>query len=771
MPQPPPLDAIVRPVEKDDPIAAEEKRVVLDGKNNVVAPSFIPPLTARRYFLVHTRKAVSRSGLTVLLRALSGELTLQVGYQVRCAENGENTLVKAVASSANAQIALDDFVDQRLQLFAQGLGIDNFVQNFTGSCRAFREQLGEELKSRFGLLLIDLRVLPGEHALEARRVGPIVLQIRPRDVPITLDIELETTLNVDQRQLVLAHAKESELDGLAQYIVSAARELLMHLELHDLYTNLNGSVRERFLTTVAAVAAQHGRELSGTALRCQFERHEILRNVSRSLEHHVVFPYENPAHPSPIHIKASLNMKLVNVALLVQAGVTSLRDWIEETVRRVSNDLLFKLSYDEFCQLLETKKKDLEARMKAEARTIGYEVEHFYTLTDHQIDELLRGVELEELKNEFVLKSAKQLKVEVKISLKVRVLAEHLTRVMDRVVRNEDLKQAMRSCVWNATASYMRKLTPEDFYVYFEQPPEGKEYSHVQLMAEAIQSELLQRFGAEITEFVVTPLETAVTNLFDRLRKEPGEVKFEVQPQAHPVVRFSLAFSVENVLSDRWETFQAKTPELSGVGEEIKKQLSSELAALGGEMLMQEPRKVAEFAGLRVQIGMREVFGLNVRLTRFSRHPADWEIAAGVELNERYLTDVKETTAARLFNEKTEETLRVSDSMRLGAALAKAAKLRDDATEQRTIGNVVEAELFEEAARREEEVVERIRSASLAAARTSRERTLALGHAPHALTPTKSKEGARSLLEQSLEEAKRELGQVPQLEDPHAEGR
>ena len=714
--------------------------------------------------IVNCAKTVSRLGLSVPIRGLSNRLTLVVGYLVRVEPNQEERLAIAAARSNGAQAALDVFVAGRLEQFVQNLGIDPFVSAYATNCTAYRRQLVEALKSEFGLALVDLTIAPGDHVLGASRIGPVTLQVKPKDSAVAIDVDFEASLGVDPTQVVRAYAKETELAGLVNTVTAAAREFLsQRIGLHELYTNANGTVRDAFERSIAHLVGQHGRLLSSTSFRCR--PHDVLGRIADVQQLHVEFEYRNPSHPSTIHVNASMNLKLENAAVFANSGVKSLDEWSKTMLKQVSEEVLFKLTHQEFCQRFDNKKQELEKRMRLEASRIGYQLDHFYTITDHQLEELSRGVEVGPIEDSFVLKSSKQLKVRLKLTVGVRVLSERLNVVMDRVVRNEDVKRGMEVSVRTITASFLRKLTPEDFYVYFEVPRADNEPSHCRKLEQAIAKELGDVYGAELTDFDATPLETEVTGLYDRLRKASGRLQLVVQPTHHPAERFDVEFKVEAVLQDSWDTFQATMPELDAVGEAIKRQLETELAALGGELLINEPRQVEEFAKLRVQKGMRDIFGLSVRLILFGRLPNEWEIAAGDTIKKGFIDDTTQGQIQRAHIRALQQVDREAAMARMSASIERRQEYLSEAAQQRITGNIAEAELLEQLAQGERAEAAAILEAAQKADDEARAANKRLGYASHGMIAAGAKADRRQLLAQALKEARRELPAASKAEE------
>ena len=691
---PHPIDALIRLVEKSElPGSKDEKHFVIDAKNR---PATTWSLGLRRHYLVNSRKTANRTGLPIRLASLSGSLDIDASYQVRCAPGGEELLAVAVAAASSPQEALDAFISDQLERFAYDVGMGRVVEDFANSSTQFSEKLSVELRQSFGLL-IELRLAPGTKPIDAKPVGPIILQVRPHDADLSLDIEFEAVLRVDPRHVARAHLKESELEPLAQAVVRQAREFLSQIvSLHELFTDLNGQVLKRFVDGVSALLSEHGRELAAPAFRCDFRKQPTLRAALDAPEQlHIPFKYEHPSHPTTIRIQASLKLKPFDVARLVRARVTSLESWAEDAVQKASRNLLFELSYEVFCTRFEQTKLDLKKAMGDAAEQIGYHLDHFYSVTDHQIDELLRGVELGPIEDAFVVRSEKQLKVRLRLSARVRMRGGNLEKVMGKVVRNETVQKDMEGSLRSVAARFLRKLSLQQFYVYFEVPGDNEERSQRQLLEQELRNELDDSYGADLVEFDAVRLETEVHALFDRLRRETVLVSLEVRPPQHPAERFDLEFQIQGVLPQKWDTFQATMPEVPQIAAAVKRHLETELSAFPGEVLLTQSKALSDFAAKRATLRVEESFGLQIMFLTFHRLPNSWEVSVGKEIEAARNSEVAKVRDGRVLSEEQEKLQQGVNLERIKSLFVEEHKYREQANEARAADDEERAKVLD----------------------------------------------------------------------------
>jgi len=741
---PHPIDALVRHVETNElPGIRDEKHIVLDSKHRPAGSFTI----GKRHYLVNVRKSVGRSGLSVPVRSLRGVLNVDVGYQVRCAPDAELTLAMAVAAAVNPQEALDAFIGDQLERFVYEQGIEQFVGNFADSAQRFAQELALRLRDAFGLL-IELRLTPGAKVLEARSVGPIILKVRPRDADLSLDVEFEASLRVDSERVALAHLKEADLEQLVQAVVRHTQEFLARsVSLQDLFSDLNGKVLRELSSSLSTLLSEHGRELASPALRCDFKKHPVLEAASDApAQLQVLFTYKNPNHPSEIHIRASLKLRLDDVARLVAEKVTSLAEWASQAVEKASKDLLFELSWELFCTQFERTKADLKAAMRQSAERIGYSLEDFYSVTDHQIDELLNGVQLGPIEGAFVVRSHKQLKVRLQLEARARIRSGGLEKVMEKVVRNETVQKDMESTLLATAVKFLRRITPEDFYVYFEVPRIDDAPSQRQLLEAELRKVLDESYGAELVEFDVVQLETEVLSLFDRLKRSTQLVDFKVQPSQHPAESFQLEFRVEGVLPDKWDAFQATMPELTDVAAAVQRQLETDLSAFPGEILLTESKAIGEFAATRAVLRAQDSFGLSIRMVTFRRLSNAWELSAGKEVEESRLSEIAGRKEWRETSEAQGRLLRDASTDRIKTSLAKEQQYRDQANEARAADDEARADMLDKIADAEAATRKRLVDEAAAEAEKSRALTKPLTFGESAFSPVLSVAGARQLL-------------------------
>jgi hypothetical protein len=646
-----PVDAIVRLVESDEkPSEPGDVRVIVDPAGpKVVSPGMFTGMRrSLQHYIVNAQKSVVRTGLVVALRSRKGSLKLRVSYEARCRKDQESQLAMGVARSKNPQLEIDQVVGRAAEEF----GMERLIDGYPDSIGELAAIVGQSAEELLGLEL-QLDVEPGAGELDPHSFGPITLNVRPHDTNVQLAVTLEGVLEVDPGRKLQAHIKQSQLEVLTERLARAADSFFrLEVTLHQLFVGLNSTLPLGLINATTELVASHGRRLTAVVMRCDFSKQvEAFKHVVARKDGHYAFEYNNPRYPGPIQVKASYNMHLIDVGRFIRSGVVDLDRWMADCVQETSHNVLFKISHEELCTSFAESKKRIESEMEVEAKRIGYALDHFFAVTDHQIDRFQRGTELRPVRATLALKSDEQVKVTLTVVVALQI--SDFSKILEKVKHNETVAQDMEQEIGRVMAQELRGITPEEFCRYFEspRPPRGdtlEEQPPVATQLEtAIRRRLKKEYLANVQRVDFTGVETELRQVWLDLTGTTSTVEFAASPVGSVPIQFSMQFHVQAVDEHGWHDFQRTKPKLEDVKAGIRDQLEAELSAISPQDLGAASEDLLGYVKAATLRRTRAQFGLLVQLMTLRRINSTVEVQEALDLEQAALEAIERQKVAR----------------------------------------------------------------------------------------------------------------------------
>ncbi len=623
-----PIDLVIRAFNpKEESLGEREQLLAIDARSGkLVKPSGLFSglgRTVHYYAISSTRRAIRR-GLPVELSTFDGDIKVLADYEVACLEGHERLLVSRVYSYPSPQKALDAFIEGKIQEAVRSYGVQRFIRDFNSVLPQTEQWVSDHARAALGLM-VQLRIKPANDAPKPIEIPPYTLKIRPRDADLSLDITFEGTLAILRGSELCAHGQATNEEDLRQQIIVQAETFLStEVGIHEIFSGIRRELPERFASFASQLLARHGRCLASPAFRCKFsEQSPYLRAAADSSENHYSFPYSNPNYPNTIKVQASYNLKLVDIQKFITAQIVDLKAWMDALVESKSRELLFQVSHRELCNNFQRTKRQLHERVQVEVERIGYRLEQFYTITDHQLDQLMTGAEIEPIEGSYVLKESGQVQGRLRTVLQVRL--NGVEKVVERVARNEAIIDQISKTVNREVVSYLRRTTAEDFYMFFDFPNPTESQGDalqpsVRERLEAVICEALKEtYDAEIMLLDFTPLETEVHQRHKRLTKEVHMARVVVQPAGALPETFQFEYRVLCVAPAAWQIFHSSEPEVEKVSQMLQRELSSKLAYFEPLELRQTTKRVYDAASELARERALKDFGLMIEAENFVR--------------------------------------------------------------------------------------------------------------------------------------------------------
>lgn len=551
--------------------------------------------------------------------------------------------------------------------------LDGYFESQDDEPKSMRERLQEHLQSKaFDEAGLNLRAkvsLEGEAGIhKSVEVSTEKFLVSVNDYSERQDLEVNCELELDEQRKINAvvHHKKARGGQLSEKVVEVTKKYFARAVSLDQFSgDLNGpGLLEGLTEQLNKALAHEGRRVGRIYLRSS--RKGEADDASAPLQfgpHAVGVPVTVQEYPEQIVIGNKLLLSRRLLALYRAKGSPPLGAWVKEKLERIIPDVLFDAKYINLLLDFDERKAEIEARLRAEAALIGYDVKQLTTRPD-----------LEPLKwlDPFAVKvdsyfETRRPKFYVKLSIVVtaRFVTLDEPKIREPLNRRQNVRELMEEEVRKVASRYLHAIEPEQFYTCFyfsndkyrgEQPVEA---SLRGLITEA----LIEKFGAEVIEVIPKMDETDVIINLMVLQEKPCDFNVSVTPLAGgaPVV-FSGKFRVEEVDPDGWHTFLARKFGIEDVRQHLEDEVRAKLKTMdGGELLFKKKddreviqRVISQWAADEI----REMFGLVIKVGTIDRELTVVEDGMRIEFIERDMAAIRGTAHARRIEEQADVYIR-----------------------------------------------------------------------------------------------------------------
>lgn len=686
MPQTRPLDLIIRKVEKGTkPASAASKVVVIDCGRKKAVPK-APLFGTAKYFLVSNtddaRHVAEGRGPVCHVADFETrrEIGVAVSYQARVRPGNEERAAEALFDESHPGLALDGLLRKWVAAFTDR-DPGGFIDNYYEQRKELQQFIVREAEAEAGLTLRVSLALDGEEALETVTVGPTRSTVRLKDSDQGQELRLTAELVVDEADKVNAVLSMREENSLEPRVVKAAREYLAaHVTLHEFSTAMNS---ERFKAALRdwldAALRRTGRRVRHLALESPATRLVPDQHKFFELQHSVKCGI--PEFPDPVEINNTLQMKLIDVALYQAIAPTEPAEWIRKALDRVVSEELFGKKYINLLLDFRESEADahgpaavrvadnggqkiafaIKARMRAEADSIGYRLEHFISQPRLAPYILLDNFTIEP-EGTFATKIPD---VHVRLRIAITAKINDLNDVKDYLNRREDVQTAMGKAALAEATQYLHSIDPSDFYMNFSFSKDADAPTIEECLAERIRARLEKQFKAHVVSVVPKPLDDELVERLKALQRSLCPFTAEVSPlRSGETFVFEGDFQITGVNPDGWHVFQSRASGIEEVKATVVKSIRACLANRSDEEL-RHPRGGLDGLGMEVEqdVNRRLVkgYGLMMSITTFSRSRTDSEEGvsqveaaysrerlAGIAASIKFYTDMRESQSEQL---------------------------------------------------------------------------------------------------------------------------
>ncbi|MDM8558754.1 hypothetical protein [Candidatus Parabeggiatoa sp. HSG14] len=637
-----PLDSVIRRVnyselpKKDSP---SKKGVMIDKNGNcLLKKSLFGEVLC---YLVSSVHSAEGQILECKIKDISAGLaiSLNVTYEVSCQLEQAVKVVQALYDGPHPGAVLEELICRWLQEFVrlQKLKDESFIKGyFHGLKKQAENELHQRAKEEIGLIFEARLSLRDADKIKPLQIHSQFFPVRVKDHSEELSLKIaEAMFQVSEDNkiyIVAINEQVFELQELLQQKIGVF--LRENVTLHEFVYQLNSQIRDKLVTYLNDnILLNRGRKISYLAL----DSSDIgaLRPEESS-----VFKYEIECSikncPEPIHVKYEMLMNLTDIGKYQATKIDDLKSWLFQKVEKITQTLLLKMQYADLILDFDKKSDDpkkienqIKAKVKQEANSIGYDVEHLFIIPNLEPITLKRdGIFLEE-EGEFVTKDTR-----VKGRLKIVVKAEmnNLESLRDYLSPRKSVLNEIKRVIFEQAQLLIHNIEPERFYMRFSYHDSGQEEVSVE---QQLKTEITQKLANtfSLIGLSVTPKadqeNDVLAKRFHALQESFHDFQFETVPIREggneESVTFTGKFKVWAVCD--WHTFQINNyksldKEIVDIREIIQKDIEATLDIVPSHLIRYRDQKtktkVLKTFNYSLK-GTSKQFGLTVKIVNIKR--------------------------------------------------------------------------------------------------------------------------------------------------------
>ena len=687
-----PLDPVIRLVSDDHRVSSfEETIVVVDPENNkairTIDKQGEKQLEKVKFF--QRRKAgknllvISGNGneaedkvLGVPLRDFRRQwsIDLEVSYLASCNRGDEVKLAETLSPGVHPGAVLHNLIRQWIKEYGSS-SPEVLIENYYSSVADLEAHISKKAREDVGLRLqATIRIEHEDKALDAIEAPPTNIPVRLRDYNEKQNLRLKTEVGVDEDRRIFAILYKSEIPKFEGLVKTTIQEYFAtNVSLQEFHTQLLApAFKQPLLDRLNSVLRSYGRKINYLTLEGQIKAIDDFREFSHDVR------YRIQEYKSEIVIKNAVQMTLQDYARYKTVGPENLEIWVKENLDEVVRQVLFDKKYIDLLIGFDRSATEIKLRFTARAATIGYSIKQLITGPDLPPYEWLKNFTVK-VDHSFEIRYSK---FPVRLSIVITARINALEDIEKYLNHQLDIPSEMSAAVVDEAEQFLHTIDPERFYLRFSFTERDEGGPVDQILEEKIRCRLHQDFKATIVTVTVDMGETALTLLYNELRKTPGEFNVALRPyeanSPYDVV-YSGHFRIETIHYDHWDKFQSSDPTIAGIKEHLEKHLKAELSTLPHEELAyrtreQQKRVTSVIEKLACERILSE-FGLVIAVSMVSRQITRGEL--GLKEQTRTIYELGQVEA----QERIEEVIRTisklkSERLELMVGDADAAEIK-----------------------------------------------------------------------------------------------
>ena len=618
------------------------------------------------YYLVSNNddpsNTAERENLIYKLKDFENDLEteLNINYRVSCNPGYEKKLAEALHSEDLLENEMDKKVQKWVARFTQN-NTTYLINNYLAQIPELTKFVKNNIQQEVGVN-IELKVsLDKEYQLKSFPIASIKFPVFVKDCDDDLELSLATELLITESNKIKAILHYGRELLLVNKIKSEVKNhLINNVTLHRFCYELKDSVRDELISHLNKNLYDYGRQLKYLSLESDSVSpgQELLDNRSYDIECTV------EGYPDPILVKNRLYMQPLDIGKYRLANSPDLQYWAEDKLKSIVQPLLLQKEYIEvlldFIPIAET----IKNQMIEAAREIGYQITHLVSKPNLEPLKLLENFNLEQA-NTFPTRDGR---VQVQLDIFVTAKINNLANIKDYLYQQVDVKDLMKTSIYNATRQYLTQIEPERFYMRFFQHDLqlGEQQSVEQELIEKIKKELEGRFSARVSIVVPKTLDTDITKCYQDLHRQIVFCEFEILSlRGGEPIPYKGDFQVQAVEKNSWYTFQSRQPSLNEIKESIERSIHSKLNTFSNDDLqyvdLEDSSDIENIINELARNSVINQFGLEIKISHFTRTRTESEVNQVDASQQLRQADVEEVLARiEARREKRQQQLEMS---------------------------------------------------------------------------------------------------------------
>ncbi|WP_224250136.1 hypothetical protein [Hyalangium gracile] len=563
-------------------------------------------------------------------------LRIELDYEAWIAPEHALEVVRAVAGE-NPGKRLEELVVEAVQQFARTTAA-TFFSRLPGRAVDVARELELRISEEYGLSLeLKLRLLGdptfSEHPLPRLDIDvPVHLE----DYATELNMQLGVVLSVSAHDQFRATDAMKRQPHLKETLRAVTREFFVDVKLQRFRAELTGSLQQELCERLKQSLSQWYLNLKTLSITLRTP----LPDVARFAHEESAFTIELRGYPRPVSLRTRVQLALTDEGRYHRAGAPTLKQWVEDSARRIVQQSLFHVRYSQLHADLTDWERLILKELQEAADAIGYAVKAQITtpeLPEHRFKQPFPLV----VSGQFAT-SVDHVKTGLELVLRLQL--DQLESVKTELNRGADLEKLFHDVVLDETTAYLHTVSPGFLFTRFSPPVDhtGKQVLVPQEdkdkrrpvtdeLYDLIKNVLESRYGLKLLTLTVKQGKSTIRDSYLALTQAIA-IPFQVNVPllGHPGwTMHHGTLQVHGVADEGWPRFQSFQPTLETVTTFVTsaaRDLFSEFLTGNGAIgLTEEQARELIFVSLRKR--MRDRIGLDTAIVAWYRDPTTREQA------------------------------------------------------------------------------------------------------------------------------------------------
>lgn len=554
-------------------LIADKIIVIVDANTQEILPR-VPIIRIGRdirTYIIDLEEQIEVEGIEVSIRDFNSNqsVTLKISYEASIAEGGAKKLIKAILDEPNPKLAIQRKIESWIKKFSKR------QENFIGKYLEIKGELKRDIASRaedeMGLdlfPLINLREVPIEDEVFKNQIVKVLVDDSNKEFVVYFNA-LIRTLGQENPNHVLAPShlhRKKERQDLIEHTISTC---FVDYKIQEIIDNLNGSITDTIKNQVNPHLSKHGREIKKLDLQFEYER------VHKTESFFVQHSFGKERFLNPIQITSDVRMRVFDHGKFeqekIRQNIASLSDWVNETIKDLTNSHLFRASYVDLVLAFRNQGGrgasansdavidesdylgNIRRGFRERANEIGYEDE--VLIIEPILPEIQytrEGFTVQPIEKAYATKTP-EISVNIQFVISGKII--DLKRIENLISENVDITDRIRKQAEGIIADIVHKLPPNEAMLNFSNTIENPVVAKV---GEILREQYaVDDFSRSIT---IKQAENSLRKRFNDLGKGFRTTEILVQPKymegRHEEFTCKLSYKVKGVHPDHWFTFQ-----------------------------------------------------------------------------------------------------------------------------------------------------------------------------------------------------------------------